>query len=125
MAVQTIERLMGNGHPSPANGEAIRFGAPVPRCFTANRSHGCLAGFVHATIDLSSGDLRPCSHVPIVAGNVLAQDFDTIWHSPAMERWRQGLLAQCDGCPLADQCRSGCQAQAMWRNTRRDPLIRR
>ncbi len=123
VAVQAIERLGGNGHHAPSDKPAIRFGSPVPRCFTSNRSNGCMAGFVHATID-PWGNLRPCPHVPIVAGNVLEQDFDTIWHSPTMEAWRKGLLAQCDGCSRVDECRSGCLAQAMWRKTPKDPLIR-
>lgn len=123
VAVQAIERLIGNGHYPQGDREAIRYGAPVPHCFTANCSNGCMAGFVHATVD-PWGNLRPCPHVPIIAGNVLEQDFETLWHSPTMETWRKGLLAQCDGCSIVDECRSGCQAQAMWRKTSCDPLIR-
>jgi radical SAM protein with 4Fe4S-binding SPASM domain len=122
VAVQAIERLGGSGHHAQPNKPAIRFGSPVPRCFISNRSNGCMAGFVHATID-PWGNLRPCPHVPIIAGNVLEQDFETIWRSPTMEAWRKELLAQCDGCSHVDQCRSACLAQAMWRKMPKDPLI--
>jgi radical SAM protein with 4Fe4S-binding SPASM domain len=81
-----------------------------------------MAGFAHATIE-SWGDLRPCPHAPFTAGNVLTQDFKSIWHSEAMEAWRGELLGQCDGCALAGECRGGCLAQAMWRGTAHDPLI--
>jgi radical SAM protein with 4Fe4S-binding SPASM domain len=122
LAVQTIERLSGSGHGAQSNRPTFRFGSPVPRCLIPNSSNGCMAGFVHATID-PWGNLRPCPHAPVIAGNVLEQDFETIWHSPTMEAWRKGLLAQCDGCSHVDECRSGCLAQAMWRKTPKDPLI--
>jgi len=122
-AVGAIEHLMGDGPSQNGNGKAVRYGAPVPHCFTPNRSNGCMAGIVHATVD-PWGNLRPCPHVPILAGNLLEQEFEVIWRSETMETWRVGLLAQCDGCSLADVCRSGCQAQAMWHKTMRDPLIR-
>lgn len=51
VAVQAIERLMDNGHYPQGGREAIRYGAPIPHCFADNRSNGCMAGFVHATVD--------------------------------------------------------------------------
>jgi radical SAM protein with 4Fe4S-binding SPASM domain len=122
LAVQAIEGLLDNGHRAMGGAESIRYGAPIPHCFTPNRSNGCMAGFVHATID-PWGNLRPCPHVPLIAGNLLEQDLEGIWHSEAMDNWRAGLLAQCDGCDLVHECRSGCQAQAFWRKAARDPLI--
>ncbi|MFX1352844.1 MAG: radical SAM/SPASM domain-containing protein [Promethearchaeota archaeon] len=123
MAVRSLEPLMDGETDLQHEGQEIRYGAPIPHCFTGNQSNGCMAGFVHATID-PWGNLRPCPHVPIIAGNLLEEDFQEIWHSPTMEHWREGLLAQCNGCSIVDECRSGCLAQAMWRNTLRDPLIR-
>jgi len=114
-AVRSVEDV------SDGNGRA-QFGSPVPRCFTSNHSNGCMAGFVHATID-PWGCLRPCPHVPITAGNVLEEDFNCIWHAQAMETWRSRLLAQCDGCASVSVCRSACLAQAYWRETPRDPLL--
>jgi radical SAM protein with 4Fe4S-binding SPASM domain len=122
LAVRDLEWLMGNGHFPGKEREALRYGSPIPHCFVANRSNGCMAGFVHATVD-PWGNLRPCPHVPTIVGNVLDQEFEQIWRSPIMETWREGLLDLCDGCSIADECRSGCQAQAMWRGNGRDPLI--
>jgi radical SAM protein with 4Fe4S-binding SPASM domain len=124
IAVTAIEDLMDHTQPPHGKEEPIRYGAPIPHCFVPNRSNGCMAGFVHATID-PWGNLRPCPHVPTIAGNVLRQDLDEIWSSPTMRAWRGKLLAQCDGCLLVDTCRSGCQAQASWRNCFQDPLITR
>lgn len=116
VAVQAMERV-GNG-----NGK-VRFGSPVPHCFVSNHSNGCMAGFVHVTID-PWGNVRPCPHVLVTAGNVLNGDgLDALLHSPVMERWRQGLLAQCGGCAEQSSCFAGCQAMALARRLERDPLI--
>jgi radical SAM protein with 4Fe4S-binding SPASM domain len=121
--VEEIERLIdGKGHHPQQVREAIHYGAPIPHCFIANSSNGCMAGFVHATID-PWGNLRPCPHVRERAGNVLEQDFEEVWHSPTMQSWREQLLAQCDGCSHTDECRSGCLAQAKWEGNGRDPLV--
>jgi radical SAM protein with 4Fe4S-binding SPASM domain len=116
VAVQAVERAGGG------NGK-VRFGSPVPHCFASNHSNGCMAGFVHVTID-PWGNVRPCPHVPVTAGNVLNGDgLDAILQSPAMERWRQGLLAQCGDCAEQSSCFAGCQAMALARGLERDPLI--
>lgn len=127
VAVADIEHLIDSLGHSPGHGhgqrdEAIRYGAPIPHCFVANRSNGCMAGFVHATVD-PWGNLRPCPHMDEIAGNLFTQDFDEVWHGPVLETWRAQLLAQCDSCRLADTCRSGCLAQARWRGSEVDPLI--
>jgi radical SAM protein with 4Fe4S-binding SPASM domain len=116
VAVQAVERVGGG------NGK-VRFGSPVPHCFANNHSNGCMAGFVHVTID-PWGNVRPCPHVPMTAGNVLNGDgLDAILQSPVMERWRQGLLAQCGDCAEQSSCFAGCQAMALARGLKRDPLI--
>jgi len=116
VAVQAVERVGGG------NGR-VRFGSPVPHCFVSNHSNGCMAGFVHVTID-PWGNVRPCPHIPVTAGNVLNGDgLEAILQSPAMERWRQGLLAQCGDCAEQSSCFAGCQAMALARGLERDPLI--
>jgi radical SAM protein with 4Fe4S-binding SPASM domain len=116
VAVQAVERV-GNG-----NGK-VRFGSPVPHCFVSNHSNGCMAGFVHVTID-PWGNVRPCPHTPMTAGNVLNGDgLDAILQSPVMECWRRGLLAQCGSCTEQSSCFAGCQAMAMMRGLEKDPLI--
>ena len=121
-AVRSVETMRSNGY-GPKNGQdTIHFGGPIPRCFVNNSSNGCMAGFAHAAIDCW-GNLKPCSHLSISAGNLLEEDFETLWRSPVMEDWRKAYLAQCDGCPIADRCRSGCLAQAVWRHQDKDPLV--
>ncbi|MBM3175605.1 MAG: radical SAM protein [Chloroflexi bacterium] len=115
-AVQAVENV-GNG-----NGR-VRFGSPVPHCFVSNHSNGCMSGFVHVTID-PWGNVRPCPHTRVTAGNVLNGDgLEAILQSPVMERWRQGLLAQCGDCAEQSSCFAGCQAMALARGLDRDPLI--
>ena len=63
-------------------------------------------------------------------GNVYSGPAGWLWQQRdgkplrGMEAWRTAYLAQCDGCPLAGECRSGCLAQAIWRGQVKDPLIR-
>jgi len=117
-AIQVAER-----QKEISGDDRVRFGTPIPHCFTPNGSNGCRAGFVHVTID-PWGNVRPCPHVPVTAGNVLNGDgLDAILQSPVMERWRQGLLAQCGDCAEQSSCFAGCQAMALARGLDRDPLI--
>jgi len=116
-AVQAVERqkaIRGNGW--------IKFGTPIPHCFEPNSSNGCMAGFAHVTID-PWGNVRPCPHTPIVAGNILQQSLDTILLDDGMVIWRQGYLAQCKSCRVAENCFAGCQAMTLARNEPYDPLI--
>ncbi len=122
-AVRSVEKMRSNGYGPRDGVDTVHYGGPIPRCFANNSSNGCMAGFAHAAIDCW-GNLKPCTHVSITAGNLLEADFDTLWHSPTMEGWRTAYLAQCDGCPLAGECRSGCLAQAIWRGQVKDPLIK-
>ncbi|HSN75560.1 MAG TPA: radical SAM protein, partial [Anaerolineae bacterium] len=122
-AVRSVEKMRNNGYGPRDGVDTVHYGGPIPRCFTNNSSNGCMAGFAHAAIDCW-GNLKPCTHVSVTAGSLLEADFDTLWHSPAMEAWRAAYLAQCDGCPLAGECRSGCLAQAIWRGQVKDPLIK-
>lgn len=123
MAVETLDGMM-KADETETGTPVLRFGSPVPRCFTTNHSNGCMAGVVHATID-SYGNLRPCTHVPISAGSALTTDLDELWNAPMMKQWRASLFAQCAGCALVNECRSACLAEAYWNAQEVDPLIRR
>ena len=120
-AINAIEKLATEIH-RPQAGTMLRYGTPMPHCFTDNRSNGCMAGFVHAAID-PWGNLRPCSHTSLIAGNLFEQDFYEIWESPVMKKWRNDVLAQCDGCSIGDNCHGACLAQALWQKVSTDPLI--
>jgi len=128
-AVGTIENIAngrngigGNGHGPKGNGKLVRFGTPIPHCFAANGSYGCLAGVAQATID-PWGSVRPCNHAPLMCGNLLEQPLEEIWHSAEMEMWRGMIPVECIGCREFIVCRGGCRAAAMLRGLEKDPLI--
>ena len=100
----------------------VRFGTPIPHCFAANGSYGCLAGIAQATID-PWGNMRPCNHAPLMCGNLLEQSLEEIWRSPAMEAWRGMIPVECTGCREFAVCRGGCRATAILRGLEKDPLI--
>ena len=121
IAIRAIEKLAAEISPTQRQ-SMLRYGTPMPHCFTDNSSNGCMAGFVHAAID-PWGNLRPCSHTSIIAGNLLEQDFDEIWQNHVMKNWRMDVLIQCNGCSIVDNCRGACLAQALWQKVPSDPLI--
>ncbi|MBM3175390.1 MAG: radical SAM protein [Chloroflexi bacterium] len=128
-AVGTIENIANggseigsNGSGPKRNGKLVRFGTPIPHCFVANNSYGCLAGVAQATID-PWGNVRPCNHAPLMCGNLLEQPLEEIWHSAAMETWREMIPEECIGCSEFEICRGGCRATAMLRRLKKDPLI--
>jgi radical SAM protein with 4Fe4S-binding SPASM domain len=130
-AVRAIEDIAdgeseigGNGRGPKGNGKLVRFGTPIPHCFTANNSYGCLAGVAQATID-PWGNVRPCNHTPLTCGNLLEQSLEEIWHSAAMEAWRGMIPVECMGCREFAMCRGGCRATALLRGLDKDPLIRK
>lgn len=117
MAVAAVEHAGHNGSTG-----RVKFGTPIPHCFTPNSCNGCMAGFAHVTVD-PWGNVRPCPHVPLVAGNLLDEPLDVILQSPVMQEWRQGYLAQCEGCGQRDSCFAGCWAMALLHTSRCDPFI--
>lgn len=116
-AVQRVETLIAAGEP-------VRWGTPVPHCVSSRASSGCLAGEAFATVD-PWGNLRPCNHAPYIVGNLLAQPFEEIWHSPKMETWRAMTPPECAGCAVIESCHGGCRAESMLRSTSSYPLPRK
>jgi len=114
-AVHTIEELRRSG-------ARVRYGDCIPQCFVENSSTGCLAGVAYCAID-PWGNLRPCNHSPTVAGSLLNQPVETLWHSAAMEQWRSLIPAACHTCAEFPRCHGGCRALAELRPERRDPLV--
>jgi radical SAM protein with 4Fe4S-binding SPASM domain len=127
-AVKAIEeianrerRVGGNEHRPRGNSKLARFGTPIPQCFVANSSGGCLAGTAYVTID-PWGDVRPCNHAPLVCGNILEQSLEEILHSAKMEFWRKIIPKECIKCEKFEICRGGCRATALLRGLQKDPL---
>lgn len=116
-AIQHIEALITAGEP-------VRWGTPVPLCASSRATSGCLAGEAFVTID-PWGNVRPCNHAPYLVGNILAQSFEEVWHSPKMEAWRAMIPVECAGCAMYESCHGGCRAEAMLRNASSYPLPRK
>jgi radical SAM protein with 4Fe4S-binding SPASM domain len=114
-AITRIEAVRATGRPA-------RLGNCVPTCFLPTAQPGCLAGLAFLTID-PWGRARPCNHAPQIVGDVLEEPLDRIWHSVAMEAWRQAPGEACAGCVAVDTCRGGCRALAAADPLGQDPLM--
>jgi len=113
-AVRQVEALRQEGH-------AVKFGNCIPQCFLPNESSGCLAGVAYCAID-PWGNVRPCTHSPLLAGNLLKQPLEEAWHAPAMEAFREAIAPQCHSCTAFSICHGGCKALAMEQHVDMDPL---
>lgn len=114
-AVRTVDAMRKQGQP-------VSFGVCIPQCFTPSSSTGCLAGVVACTVD-PWGNLRPCNHSPLIAGNLLNGTLEAAWRSPEMERFRQAIPAACYTCAAFSTCHGGCRALAMELGSPGDPLM--
>lgn len=95
----------------------------VPFCFSDDLpTRGCTSGFTHGTID-PLGYVRPCTHAPVILGNALEQDMETIWNSALIQQWRSLIPTPCITCRVFDTCRGGCRATAYQRGLQQDPLM--
>ncbi len=104
------------------NGARAEFSVCIPRCFTPSSSEGCLAGVTYCVID-PWGNVRPCTHTPLICGNLLKQSIEEIWHGPEMQSWRDMIPAQCHSCLEFPKCHGGCRAAAMIEGLEKDPLM--
>jgi radical SAM protein with 4Fe4S-binding SPASM domain len=115
IAVQTVEELRRSG-------ARVRYGDCIPQCFAENSSTGCLAGVAYCAVD-PWGHLRPCNHAPAVGGSLLDESIEALWHSAAMEQWRDLIPTACHTCAEFSRCHGGCRALVELRPERRDPLV--
>lgn len=114
-AVVEVERVRARGRP-------VRFGNCIPQCFEPSSSRGCTAGTTFATID-PWGRMRPCNHVPVIAGDLRTQSVQDVWQGEVMERWRASVPEGCSTCAAFATCHGGCRAQGMLAGAGQDPLI--
>ena len=79
--------------------------------FTSRR---CVAGITTMTVSYD-GSVRPCSHIDVSSGNLLREDFSTIW--TRMDIWSKGLYipSECELCSLLPLCGGGCRMEAKTR----------
>jgi radical SAM protein with 4Fe4S-binding SPASM domain len=76
-------------------------------------SRGCLAGVGYCFVS-HKGDVYPCGYLPILAGNVREQPFQTIYQqSPLFRTLRDlgQLRGKCGRCEFVRIC-GGCRARA-------------
>ncbi len=72
----------------------------------------CSAGITVAVVS-SRGEVRACTHLEKVYGQLLHEPFDTIWQR--MDEWRDGSLIPtvCQSCKALAICGGGCRAEAI------------
>jgi radical SAM protein with 4Fe4S-binding SPASM domain len=102
-------------------GRAVKFGNCIPQCLIPNESSGCLTGVAYCAVD-PWGNVRPCTHSSLIAGNLLEQPLEEIWFSSTMQRFRDAIPPQCHQCSAFAVCRGGCKALAMDLGVEKDPL---
>ena len=115
-AIAAIESLRAMGRP-------IRFGNCIPHCFEMSSSRGCTAGSTFATVD-PWGQMRPCNHAPLAAGDLRTQSVAEVWQGEVMAHWRSLVPDDCAGCSAFATCHGGCRAQALLTGRAQDSLIR-
>lgn len=93
----------------------------VPKCIMPQRAfdlelpfvfRSCHAGKRNGTIS-TQGDIRPCSHNPIVFGNILIDNIGNVWEQ--MHDWRNtsgNMHKDCLGCDMFNHCGGGCRVDA-------------
>ena len=105
-------------------GASVRFGPCIPSCFVASSAAGCFAGASFAAID-PWGNVKPCSHAPLIVGNLVNQSLREIWNSDGMMLWDALVPRRCPACSEYATCHGGCRANALLLQQDRDPLIAR
>ncbi|GAB4504550.1 MAG: hypothetical protein Fur0043_15440 [Anaerolineales bacterium] len=73
---------------------------------------GCTAALYNMCVEPDGGVL-PCQSYYHPLGNLLRDDWQTIWEHPLAVRLRerQGLPEKCNGCDLLAECGGGCPLQ--------------
>lgn len=99
----------------------VRTGATLPHCFSSSFSGPCGAGASFVTID-PWGNVRPCNHSPLIAGNILSDRIESILDSEVLRHWRGFVPEPCRGCASFSLCGGGCRAEAFLSENRKDPL---
>lgn len=93
---------------------------PMPKCFFpkwcwekdyAFMRRSCQAGRMSVSIS-NTGDVRPCSHNPVIYGNLFKDKFDDIWLK--MGVYRNNVTPDyCKDCPSVAHCHGGCRTNSL------------
>jgi radical SAM protein with 4Fe4S-binding SPASM domain len=96
------------------HGQRLIWYTPTQYCqFDPTRQNlgvkGCTAALYSMCIE-SNGDVLPCQSYYTSLGNIMDDDWDSIWNHELSVRLRErkGLPAKCDGCGLLAECGGGC-----------------
>jgi radical SAM protein with 4Fe4S-binding SPASM domain len=70
---------------------------------------GCTAALYNMCIE-PNGDVLPCQSFYQPVGNILREEWSSIWNHELCVRLRerQGLPEKCQGCQLLAECGGGC-----------------
>ncbi|NJC86996.1 MAG: SPASM domain-containing protein, partial [Desulfuromonas sp.] len=96
---------------------SISFDDPVIASLPGYQEQGLVKGSSCGKLSLHlrpNGDITPCGFIPLVVGNILRDDFDTIWFdSPVLKAMRaKEATGKCSGCSAFTDCLGGCTARA-------------
>jgi radical SAM protein with 4Fe4S-binding SPASM domain len=96
----------------------VGWGTAIPFCLDRrmieqNMTADCGAGITFAAIN-PKGEVRTCNQSECVYGNILVEDFETIWHKPELSEFRslQWIEKPCIGCSVLAECLCGCKVDA-------------
>jgi radical SAM protein with 4Fe4S-binding SPASM domain len=101
-------------------GIAVSVANPVPPClndtskFTRVKTGFCAVGRRdHAFFAIDpEGNLKLCSHSPVVLGNLLETSFEKIVRHSFVGEFENAVPDYCRDCPEASVCRGGCRSSA-------------
>lgn len=97
-----------------ARGMRFVWYSPLPYCLFNTIANGLGGQSCSAADGLLSiapdGQVLPCSSFERGIGNLLTEDFTTIWNSPAARYWRNKQFTPpgCKGCQLENLCHGAC-----------------
>lgn len=93
---------------------------PIVKCFLpdwcwekdyAFIKRACQAGRMSVSI-ANNGDVRPCSHNPIIFGNMFLDDLQSIWSRMDVCR-SESVPKFCQNCPSVVLCNGGCRTNSL------------
>ena len=96
---------------------AISFDDPIMAALPGYLPDGAVKGSTCGKLSLHiepDGGITPCGFIPVTIGNILVDDFDSVWlDSPILEKMRsKTATGKCDGCYAYEDCLGGCSARA-------------
>ncbi|MFA4831607.1 MAG: radical SAM protein [Patescibacteria group bacterium] len=93
---------------------------PLPKCFYpdwcwkknyAFMGRACQAGRMSVSIS-NTGNVRPCSHNPLIYGNLFHESLESIWNKMGMYR-SDVIPNDCKNCPTVSSCNGACRTNAL------------